>query len=145
MIADQQYIVHLKGQMTKKRQKKKKKKIRCLSVHFLMTSRISFCFVFFFVWFCFVFCFVLFCFVFFFFSKRISFCLIHYIVDKFLPNGSLFCVSCNKEMLVAENNSQFLPQFVHVISYEWWRCEPIILFLSLTTHHVNHFVVHFSK
>ena len=138
MIADQQYIVHLKGQMTKKRQKKKK--IRCLSVHFLMTSRISFCFVFcfvlfFFLFFCFFFC----------FSKRISFCLIHYIVDNFLPNGSLFCVSCNKEMLVAKNNSQFLPQFVHVISYEWWRCEPIILFLSLTTHHVNHFVVHFSK
>ena len=127
--------------MTKKRQqRKKKKKIRCLSVHFLMTSRISFCFVFcfvlfFFLFFCFFFC----------FSKRISFCLIHYIVDKFLPNGSLFCVSCNKEMLVAENNSQFLPQFVHVISYEWWRCEPIILFLSLTTHHVNHFVAHFSK
>ena len=117
-----------------------------------MTSRIGFCFVFFFclVLFFFLFCFVLFFFFclvlfFFFFSKRISFCLIHYIVDKFLPNGSLFCVSCNKEMLVAENNSQFLPQFVHVISYEWWRCEPIILFLSLTTHHVNHFVVHFSK
>ena len=69
----------------------------------------------------------------------------HYIVDKFIPNGSLFRVSCNREMLVPQNNSQFLPQFTHMMSYEWWKYEPIILFSPLTTHHMNHFMAHFSK